>query len=111
MIQATGVGRNAACSPRRSATKKANTKTASATRPASPYTIQNLDAAIAHLEVAVAAEHRAPVLGAQYWRRRVLQVASTGGIQGGQLRRLQRVLDALAGRQIAGTDLRSASST
>jgi hypothetical protein len=39
------------------------------------------------------------VPGVQYWRRRVLQVASTGGIQDGQLRRLHRVFDALAAPQ------------
>jgi hypothetical protein len=90
------VGRDVSGSPRGNETKTSNIKTASGARTASPYTIQNLDAAIAHLEVAVAAECRAPVLGVQYWRRRVLQVASTGGIQDGQLRRLHRVLDALA---------------
>jgi hypothetical protein len=89
------IGRRAVHSSRGTNTKAAKADTPAGTAVASPYTIQNLDAAIAHLEVAVAAECRVPVLGAQYWRRRVLQVASTRGIQHGQLRRLQRVLDGL----------------
>jgi hypothetical protein len=92
MVLTAEASRNVSRSPRAN-----ETKFTSSARIVSPYATHNLDAAIAHLEVAVAAECREPVLGVKYWRRRVLQVASTGGIQDAQLRRLQQVLVGLPG--------------
>ncbi|MFM0703592.1 hypothetical protein [Paraburkholderia sediminicola] len=58
----------------------------------SPYTIKNLDAAIVHLEITIAAERKTPVLGANYWRSRMQEVRSTPDILPAQLRRLQHLL-------------------
>ncbi|MBK5169458.1 hypothetical protein [Paraburkholderia domus] len=62
---------------------------------ASPYTIKNLDDAIAHLEAAIGADHRKSLFGPRYWYSRVLQVGSTPGIMQAQSRRLKRLLDRL----------------
>ncbi|TCG09298.1 hypothetical protein BZM27_06375 [Paraburkholderia steynii] len=59
---------------------------------ASPYTIKNLDAAIAHLEQAVRFDRTTPVFGRSYWRARVRQTCLTPGITPAQVRRLQRLL-------------------
>lgn len=59
---------------------------------ASPYTIKNLDAAIAHLEHAVRFDCTTPVFGQTYWHARVCQASLTPGITPAQLRRLQRLL-------------------
>ncbi|MFP3554910.1 hypothetical protein SB861_30010 [Paraburkholderia sp. SIMBA_049] len=58
----------------------------------SPYTIKNLDAAIAHLEQAVRFDCTTPVFGQRYWHARVRQACGTPGITSAQLRRLQRLL-------------------
>jgi hypothetical protein len=44
---------------------------------ASPYTIKNLDDAIAHLEVAIAADSAMAIFGHRYWRDRVQKIGST----------------------------------
>jgi hypothetical protein len=62
---------------------------------ANPYTIKNLDAAIAHLEQAVRLDCTAPVFGQTYWQARVRQASLTPGITPSQLRRLQRLLTIL----------------
>lgn len=59
---------------------------------ASPYTIKNLDAAIAHLEQAIRFDCTTPVFGQSYWHARVRQVCVTPGITPAQLRKLQRLL-------------------
>ena len=59
---------------------------------ASPYTIKNLDAAIAHLEQVVRFDCTTPVFGHGYWHARVRQACLTPGITPAQLRRLQRLL-------------------
>lgn len=58
----------------------------------SPYTIKNLDAAIAHLEQAVRFDCTTLVFGPCYWHARVRQACGTHGITAVQLRRLQRLL-------------------
>jgi hypothetical protein len=72
----------------------------------SPYTIKNLDDAIAHLEAAIDADFMKSVFGPLYWYGRVLQVGSTPGIMHTQSCRLQRLLD-----RIANTARRSDAST
>lgn len=64
---------------------------------ASPYTIKNLDAAIAHLEQVVRFDCTMPVFGQGYWHARVRQACLTPGITHAQLRRLQRLLAILTG--------------
>ncbi|SEJ91294.1 chorismate mutase family protein [Paraburkholderia diazotrophica] len=59
---------------------------------ASPYTINNLDAAIAHLEQVIRFDCTMPVFGQGYWRARVHQACLTPGITPAQLRRLQQLL-------------------
>lgn len=61
----------------------------------SPYTAQNLDAAIAHLERAISSETAHSVFGQSYWRGRVVQIGTTLGLMYGQRKRLQRLLDLL----------------
>ncbi|BCG04707.1 hypothetical protein PPGU19_092750 (plasmid) [Paraburkholderia sp. PGU19] len=65
------------------------------TESTSPYTIKNLDAAIAHLERAVRFDCTTPVFGLCYWHARVRQACCTHGITPLQLRRLQRLLTIL----------------
>lgn len=62
----------------------------------SPYTVKNLDGAIAHLEVAIAVDDNIAVFGRRYWRDRVQQIRSTPGILPLQSRRLQYLLHQLA---------------
>jgi hypothetical protein len=65
----------------------------------SPYTVKNLDGAIAHLEVAIAVDDNIAVFGRRYWLDRVQQIALTPGIMHSQVRRLKRLLDQLMGNQ------------
>lgn len=61
----------------------------------SPYTIKNLDAAVAHLERVVGDECAQSLFGQSYWFMRIQQALATPGIMHTQLRRLQRLLDRL----------------
>ncbi|WP_043203336.1 hypothetical protein [Paraburkholderia acidipaludis] len=63
----------------------------------SPYTVQNLDDAIAHLEAAIAADNHVAVFGRRYWFDRVQQIALTPGIMHAQARRLSHLLSRLTG--------------
>lgn len=60
----------------------------------SPYTVQNLDAAIAHLERVLCADALA-IFGPGYWHSRIRQVEATPGLMYAQLRRLQALLERL----------------
>lgn len=71
-------------------TPRRNASTANA----SPYTIKNLDAAIAHLEHAIRADCTQPVFGKPYWHARVRQASLTPTITPSQLRRLKVLLAA-----------------
>ena len=62
----------------------------------SPYTIKNLDGAIAHLEVAITADAAMAIFGRRYWRERMQQIGSTPGILPPQMRRLQELLKRLS---------------
>lgn len=74
-------------------TTRAREKTDTELRPLSPYTIQNLDAAIAHLEVAMNADQGMAIFGQSYWHGRVLELRSTPGIMHAQERRLLLLMD------------------
>ncbi|WP_052409492.1 hypothetical protein [Paraburkholderia oxyphila] len=65
-------------------------------RPLSPYTIQNLDDAIAHLEKAIGADKAMAIFGVRYWHQRVHELRSTPGILRDQERRLLCLLDRFA---------------
>ncbi|MDR3100059.1 MAG: hypothetical protein LBV73_23710 [Paraburkholderia sp.] len=84
----------------REETNRAREKTESGTepelRPLSPYTIQNLDAAIAHLEFAMNADKEMAIFGQSYWYGRVLELRATPGIMQAQERRLRRLMDRFA---------------
>jgi hypothetical protein len=67
----------------------------------SPYTAQNVDAAIAHLERVLSSEGAHSLFGQTYWRVRVMQVRATSGLMHTQRARLQRLLDLIA--DAAGT--------
>lgn len=75
------------------AREKTETRTETELRPLSPYTIQNLDAAIAHLEIAMNADQTMAIFGQSYWHGRVLELRSTPGIMHAQERRLLRLMD------------------
>lgn len=77
----------------REETTRAREKTDTELRPLSPYTIQNLDAAIAHLEVAMNADQGMAIFGQSYWHGRVLELRSTPGIMHAQERRLLLLMD------------------
>ncbi|MFC4702655.1 hypothetical protein [Paraburkholderia caffeinitolerans] len=62
-------------------------------RPLSPYTVHNLDNAIAHLEIAINADKAMAIFGSHYWQGRVLELRCTPGIMHAQERRLQSLLD------------------
>jgi hypothetical protein len=61
----------------------------------SPYTLQNVDAAIAHLEHVLCAEDADSLIVQAYWRGRALQAYATPGLAATQRERLQRLLDHL----------------
>ncbi|WP_156954462.1 hypothetical protein [Paraburkholderia acidipaludis] len=84
---------------KRAARKKpipATTKTETARRPPSPYTVHNLDTAIAHLETAMCADQTMEIFGPGYWRGRVLELQSTPGILDTQERRLRSLMERFA---------------
>jgi hypothetical protein len=58
----------------------------------SPYTLQNVDAAIAHLEQVLWAEDADSIIVQAYWRGRALQAYATPGLAPTQRERLQRLL-------------------
>ncbi|MFL9936164.1 hypothetical protein P0D88_45750 [Paraburkholderia sp. RL18-103-BIB-C] len=62
----------------------------------SPYTPQNLDPAVTHLERVLCAEGADSLFAQTYWRARVLQAYATPGLLQRQQERLQRLLDRLA---------------
>ncbi|MEM5314633.1 hypothetical protein [Paraburkholderia sp. JHI869] len=78
--------------------KAIQVKTETERRPHSPYTVHNLDTAIAHLESAIGADKAMAIFGASYWHSRVLELRSTPGIMHIQERRLQCLLDRFAAR-------------
>jgi hypothetical protein len=62
----------------------------------SPYTAQNVDAAITHLERVLSPDGAHSLFGQSYWRIRVMQVDATPGLMHTQRVRLERLLDLLA---------------
>lgn len=62
----------------------------------SPYTVKNLDDAIAHLEMAIAADSAMKIFGHSYWRQRVQQAGSTPGILPAQTHRIIELMKRLA---------------
>lgn len=82
--------------PRKNRAVAARTTTKTALQIPSPYTIKNLDGAIAHLEVAIAADAAMAIFGRRYWSERVQQIGSTPGILPPQTRRLQELLKRLS---------------
>jgi hypothetical protein len=66
-----------------------------AAAPVSPYTPQNVDSAITHLERVLCAEGVDSLFAQTYWRGRVLQAHATPGLLQRQRERLQRLLDGL----------------
>lgn len=71
-------------------------KTKIGPRAQSPYTVKNLDDAITHLEVAIAADSSMAIFGRRYWRDRVQQIGSTPGILPAQTRRLRDLSERLS---------------
>jgi hypothetical protein len=61
----------------------------------SPYTPQNVDGAISHLERVLSSERAHSLFGQTYWRIRVMQVGATPALMHTQRVRLQRLLDLL----------------
>jgi hypothetical protein len=59
----------------------------------SPYTLQNVDAAIADIEQVLCAEGADSLFVQAYWRGRALQAYATPGLAPTQRERLQRLLD------------------
>jgi hypothetical protein len=62
----------------------------------SPYTAQNVDAAIVHLERVLTSEGAHSLFGQTYWCVRVMQVKATAGLMHAQRVRLQRLMDLIA---------------
>ncbi|SOF01834.1 hypothetical protein SAMN05446635_9950 [Burkholderia sp. OK233] len=58
----------------------------------SPYTLQNVDAAIADIEQVLCAEGADSLFVQAYWRGRALQAYATPGLAPTQRERLQRLL-------------------
>lgn len=58
-----------------------------------PYTLQNVDAAIAKIEQVLCAEGADTISVQAYWRGRALQAYATPGLSPTQQERLQRLLD------------------
>jgi hypothetical protein len=61
----------------------------------SPYTLQNVDAAIAQIEQVLCAEGADSLFVQAYWRGRALQAYATPGLAPAQQERLQRLLDSV----------------
>ncbi len=76
-------------------------------RNASPYTARNLDAAIAHLELAIEADREAAVFGPHYWLERVRQAGATPGIVIAQTRRLERLAQHLIASSESAIEINS----
>lgn len=64
----------------------------------SPYTLQNVEAAINHLENVLNTEGADSLFAQAYWHDRVLQACATPGLIPAQKQRLQRLLDRIAER-------------
>ena len=62
----------------------------------SPYTPQNVDLAITHLERVMCSQGSDSIFAQTYWRGRVLQIYATLGLVQKQEERLRRLLDRLA---------------
>jgi hypothetical protein len=86
---------------------KPSTKGVGAAR--SPYTAQNVDGAIAHLERVLSLEGAHSLFGRTYWHMRVIQISATPGLPHSHRARLQRVLDLLADVSKAAANLEPAN--
>jgi hypothetical protein len=64
----------------------------------SPYTLQNVEAAIIHLENVLNMEGADSLFAQAYWRDRLLQACATPGLIPAQKQRLERLLDRIAER-------------
>lgn len=62
----------------------------------SPYTLQNIDVAITHLEKILCAEGADSLFAQAYWRGRILEAYATPWLMLSQRQRLQRLLEQLA---------------
>ncbi|WP_165987929.1 Zn-dependent oligopeptidase [Caballeronia sp. SBC1] len=62
----------------------------------SPYTPQNVDIAISHLERVLSVEGADSIFAQAYWRGRILQAYATRGLMRAQQERLQQLLDRLS---------------
>lgn len=82
---------------------KPSTKGVGAIR--SPYTAQNVDGAIAHLERVLSLEGAHSLFGRTYWHMRVIQISATHGLPHPHRARLQRLLDLLADVSKAAANL------
>jgi hypothetical protein len=82
---------------------KPSTKGVDAVR--SPYTAQNVDGAIAHLERVLSLEGAHSLFGLTYWHMRVIQISATHGLAHSHRARLQRLLDLLADVSTAAANL------
>lgn len=60
---------------------------------ARPYTVNQLDSAIAHLEQVLNLDGANSLFSKTYWRARVEQAMSTPGVMPSQHARLQRLID------------------
>jgi hypothetical protein len=65
-------------------------------RASSPYTVQNLDAAITHLE-RVLCDDSLVIFGATYWRARIREAEATPGLLHVQRQRLHVLLERFPG--------------
>ncbi|MBN3751459.1 hypothetical protein G3N95_00785 [Paraburkholderia sp. Tr-20389] len=61
----------------------------------SPYSINNLDDAITHLERVIGAECAQTIFGKRYWHGRIQQLQATHGIMHTQVRRLRALVERL----------------
>jgi len=67
----------------------------------SPYTGKTVDAAIAHLELVLSFKGATTVLGRDYWRGRLTQIAVTQGLTPGQRVRMARLPALLESTDVA----------
>jgi hypothetical protein len=61
----------------------------------SPYTLQNIESAIVHLEQVFSEDGADWLFSRTYWHQRVLQALATPGLVPVQAERLQRLLDSI----------------
>ena len=89
-------------------TKPAPSAASSPPRSVSPYTIRNLDAAIAHLERVTAHDNAFTIFGAVYWRMRIYEAQATPGVMHPQLLRLRALLERIDGAYAPAAAVQSA---